>query len=459
MSIPLTWTRAMIVFLSFPRSVPAERGVVSAVVTLRLLNWSLSGAGESTRTEQKFRPILRAPQTGGKRPGRPFGLWGGGAAFGGFLDWDGRATRGRRPAHRQSEKRGSIMRYRRLGRTGLHVSELCLGTMTFGGDGGIWSAIGDLGQAAVDEMVAKALAGGINFIDTADIYSSGASERLLGQALKNLGVKRSDVVVATKVFGQTGQGPNDRGASRGHIMDGVEASLERLGLDHIDLYQIHGNDPITPVEETLRALDDLVSQGLVRYVGCSNWAAWKIAKALGIADHRGQARFATVQAYYSIAGRDLEREIVPMAESEGVGVLVWSPLAGGLLSGKFGPGSNGPEGARRTAFDFPPVDRDRAWPCVAAMREIAEARGASVAQVALAYVLAKPFVTSVIIGARRLDQLEDNLAAAELALSADEMARLDAVSALPSEYPGWMLERQGGARAPQPFARNQAAQR
>jgi aryl-alcohol dehydrogenase-like predicted oxidoreductase len=343
------------------------------------------------------------------------------------------------------------MRYRRLGRTGLYVSELCLGTMTFGGEGGIWSAIGDLDQKSVDEMVEKALAGGINFIDTADVYSFGLSEKLLGQSLKNLGVKRSDVVVATKVFGSMGEGPNDRGASRGHIMDGVQASLDRLGLDHIDLYQIHGTDSVTPVEETLRALDDLVSQGLVRYIGCSNWAAWKIAKALGVSERTDRARFETVQSYYSIAGRDLEREIVPMASSEGVGVLVWSPLAGGLLSGKFGPGSNGPEGARRVAFDFPPVERDRAWACVAAMREIAEPRGVSVAQIALAYVLAKPFVTSVIIGARRIDQLEDNLAAAEVVLTPEELTRLDAVSVLPSEYPGWMLERQAAMRAPQPF--------
>jgi len=343
------------------------------------------------------------------------------------------------------------MRYRRLGRTGLYVSELCLGTMTFGGEGGIWGAIGDLDQKGVDAMVEKALAGGVNFIDTADVYSFGVSEKLLGQALKNLGVKRSDVVVATKVFGSMGEGPNDRGASRGHIMDGVKASLDRLGLDHIDLYQIHGTDTVTPVEETLRALDDLVSQGLVRYIGCSNWAAWKIAKALGVSEHTGRARFETVQSYYSIAGRDLEREIAPMAMSEGVGVLVWSPLAGGLLSGKFGPGSNGPEGARRVTFDFPPVERDRAWACVAAMREIAEPRGVGVAQIALAYVLAKPFVTSVIIGARRIDQLEDNLTAAEVVLTPEELARLDAVSALPSEYPGWMLDRQGAMRAPQPF--------
>jgi aryl-alcohol dehydrogenase-like predicted oxidoreductase len=205
------------------------------------------------------------------------------------------------------------MRYRRMGGTGLYVSELCLGTMTFGGEGAIWKKIGDLGQSAVDEMVGGALASGVNFIDTADVYSNGLSEKLLGQALKNLGVKRSDVVIATKCFGQTGESPNGRGASRGHIMDAVQASLERLSLDHIDLYQIDGTDVITPVDETLRALDDLVSQGLIRYIGCSNWTAWKIAKALGVSANKNYARFETVQAYYSIAGRDLEREIAPMA--------------------------------------------------------------------------------------------------------------------------------------------------
>jgi aryl-alcohol dehydrogenase-like predicted oxidoreductase len=236
-------------------------------------------------------------------------------------------------------------------------------------------------------------------------------------------------------------------------MDGVQASLERLGLDHIDLYQIHGNDPVTSLDETLRALDDLVRQGLVRYIGCSNWAAWKIAKSLGVSNHHGFARFETVQAYYSIAGRDLEREIVPMMQSEGVGLMVWSPLAGGLLSGKFDREGQGPQGARRTSFDFPPVDRERAWPVVDVMREVAAAHGVSVARVALAYVLAKPFVTSVIIGARNLDQLDDNLAAAELQLTEAELTSLDKVSALPPEYPGWMFERQGGNRAPKEFVK------
>jgi aryl-alcohol dehydrogenase-like predicted oxidoreductase len=344
------------------------------------------------------------------------------------------------------------MRYKQLGRTGLFVSEICLGTMTFGGkEGGFWRVVGALEQADAEAIVARALAAGVNFIDTADVYSFGLSEKLLGQSLKNLGTRRKDVVIATKVYGEMGPEPNNRGASRGHIMDSVRESLERLQTDHIDLYQIHAHDAVTPIDETLRALDDLVSEGLVRYVGVSNWAAWRIAKALGSSERHGWARFETLQAYYSIAGRDLERELVPMLDEERLGLLVWSPLAGGLLSGKFGPGAPNPEGARRTSFDFPPVNKERAWACVSAMREIGEARGASVARVALAYVLAKPFVTSVIIGAKNVEQLDDNLAATSLTLSPDELAKLDAVSALPPEYPGWMFERQGSARVPKPF--------
>jgi aryl-alcohol dehydrogenase-like predicted oxidoreductase len=341
------------------------------------------------------------------------------------------------------------MKYNQLGNTGMFVSEICLGAMTFGGQG-FWRVVGELDQAATTGIVARALEAGVNFIDTADVYSEGRSEELVGQALRDAGVRRSDVVIATKCYGRVGKGPNDIGASRGHIMDAVRRSLERLKIDHIDLYQIHAQDVVTPVEETVRALDDLVSQGLVRYVGCSNWQAWKIMKALGIAERRGLARFETLQAYYSIAGRDLEREIVPLLEDQKVGLMVWSPLAGGLLSGKFGPGSNGPEGARRAAFDFPPVEKDRAWACVAAMREIAQKKDASVARVALAWILAKPFVTSVIIGAKTLEQLDDNLAATSLSLTAEEIAKLDEVSALPAEYPGWMLRRQGSERRPAP---------
>ncbi|SDV46667.1 aldo/keto reductase [Chitinasiproducens palmae] len=341
------------------------------------------------------------------------------------------------------------MRNKRLGNTGLFVSELCLGTMTFGGSGGMWGQIGQLQQAEADSLVGRALDAGINFIDTADVYAEGRSEIITGQALRNLKVPRENVVVATKVFGPTGDGTNSRGASRVHILDGVKASLRRLQLDHIDLYQIHGFDPATPIEETLGALDTLVKHGHVRYIGVSNWAAWQIVKALGIAERRGWARFETLQAYYTIAGRDLERELVPMLQSEGLGLMVWSPLAGGLLSGKVGREQSAEAGTRRASFDFPPVDRDRAFDCVDVMREIADAKGVSVAQIALAWLLHQPVVTSVIVGAKRLDQLDDNLAATNVALDGDELARLGRVSALPPEYPGWMIERQGGPRREQ----------
>ncbi len=345
------------------------------------------------------------------------------------------------------------MRNNPLGRTGLFVSELCLGTMTFGGTNGIWGQIGDLQQADAERLVGQALDAGINFIDTADVYSGGASEQITGQALKNLKVSRDSVVIATKVFGDTGTGPNARGLSRSHIADGVKASLTRLQLDHIDLYQLHGFDPATPVEETLAALDQLVRHGHVRYVGVSNWAAWQIAKALGISERLGLARFASLQAYYTVAGRDLEREIVPMLKSEGVGLMVWSPLAGGLLSGKYGRDTQadmqGNAGSRRTKFDFPPVNRERAWDCIDAMRPIAQAHHASVAQVALAWLLHQPQVTSVIVGAKKPEQLADNLGAAELVLSADELKLIDAASTLPPEYPGWMFERQGEYRRKQ----------
>jgi aryl-alcohol dehydrogenase-like predicted oxidoreductase len=345
------------------------------------------------------------------------------------------------------------MRYNQLGNTGLFVSELCLGTMTFGeaNAGTNWGAIADVDQDTADKIVERSLAAGVNFIDTADVYSFGVSETILGQALQNLEVPRKDVVIATKVYGVMGDKPNDRGASRGHIMDSVEESLERLQTDHIDLYQIHATDTVTPIDETLRAFDDLVSSGMVRYVGVSNWQAWRIAKALGISERKGFARFETIQAYYSIAGRDLEREIVPLMNEEKLGLMVWSPLAGGLLSGKYGPGAPGNGEGRRATFDFPPVDKDRAWACVAAMREVAAKHDTSVATVALAWILAKPFVTSIIIGAKRLEQLDQNLDAVKLTLDADDMAKLDEVSALAPEYPGWMLSRQGAGRRPQPF--------
>jgi aryl-alcohol dehydrogenase-like predicted oxidoreductase len=330
------------------------------------------------------------------------------------------------------------MRYNKLGRTGLYVSELCLGTMTFGGQG-MWTAIGQLDQSDSEALVKTAIDAGINFIDTANVYSEGVSERITGQALRNLGIARDQLVIATKAMGPMGQGPNDRGLSRYHIMNQVEASLKRLQLDHIDLYQVHGWDAATPIEETLYALDNLVQRGLVRYIGVSNWAAWAIMKALGMSERLGLARFESLQAYYTIAGRDLEREIVPMLQSEGVGLMVWSPLAGGLLSGKYSRDDEKSGEGRRAVFDFPPVNKDRAWDVIDAMKPIAEARGVSVARIALAWLLHQRAVSSVIVGAKRVDQLADNIAATEIDLTADELAKLDEASRLPAEYPGWML--------------------
>jgi len=338
------------------------------------------------------------------------------------------------------------MEYTTLGNTGLLVSRISLGTMTFSGGEGIYKVIGTVDQKGADELVKASIDGGINFFDTADVYSEGESETTLGQSFKNLNIARKGVVLATKVYSRVGPGRNDVGASRGHIMDAVEASLRRLQTDHIDLYQIHANDSVTPVEETLRALDTLVTQGKVRYIGVSNWQAWKIAKALGISEFKNLARFDTLQAYYSIAGRDLERELVPFLEAEKIGLLVWSPLAGGLLSGKFSRTNQKPEDSRRSEFDFPVVDKERTWKILDAMAPIAKTHDCSPARISLAWLLAKPVVTSVILGAKRLDQLQDNLAAEELNLSADEIKILDEVSALPPEYPGWMLPFQSGDR-------------
>jgi aryl-alcohol dehydrogenase-like predicted oxidoreductase len=338
------------------------------------------------------------------------------------------------------------MEYKQLGNTGLLVSKVCMGTMTFGSGKGIFEHVGKVGQSEADEQIKACIDLGVNFFDTADMYSDGESEKILGQSFKNLGLARKDVVLATKVYNRMGPGQNDVGASRGHIMDAIEASLRRLQMDYIDLYQIHANDPITPVEETLRALDDLVTQGKVRYIGCSNWQAWKIAKALGVSDLKEFTRFDSLQAYYSIAGRDLEREIIPMLDSEKLGLLVWSPLAGGLLSGKYNRNNQTAKDSRRSMFDFPLVDKERAWNIIDTMVPIAKAHNCSPARVALAWLLSKSAVTSIIMGAKRREQLIDNLKSIELKLSDEELRQLDEVSSLPLEYPGWMLSMTGADR-------------
>ncbi len=326
------------------------------------------------------------------------------------------------------------MKHRTLADTGVFVSELCLGAMTFGGGGQIWDAIGGLDQTAADEIVGRSLDAGINFIDTANVYAAGESETIVGKALKG---RRQEVVLATKARGRMGEGANDVGLSRLHITQAVEASLKRLDTDFIDLYQIHRSDPLTSMEDTLRALDDLVRHGKVRYIGCSNLLAWELMRALGISRTEGLERFRCTQSYYSLAGRELEREMIPLLEDQGVGLLVWSPLAGGFLSGKFTRDAEQVVG-RRASFDFPPIDREKAYDTVDVMREIGLAHEASVAQVALAWLLAKPVVTSVIIGARKMSQLEDNLGAVDLSLSEEELKALNEASQLALEYPAWM---------------------
>ena len=324
------------------------------------------------------------------------------------------------------------MNYRLLGNTGVYLSELCLGAMTFGTQ---WEAIGTLGQKEANALVHRSIDAGVNFFDTADVYSTGDSEEILGRALTG---RRQDVVIATKVRGRMGPGANDVGLSRLHIIQAAEASLKRLGTDYIDLYQIHRNDPVTDIEETLAALTDLVRAGKVRYIGCSNLPAWQLMKAIGIARQRGLESFKATQSYYALVGRELEHETIPLIRDQNLGLLVWSPLAGGFLTGKFTRAGSRTAKARRATFDFPPVDKERGFDIIDALQPIAEAHGVSIAQVALAWLLGKDVVTSVIIGARRMDQLEENLASVDLQLTGDEMAALDEVSRLPVAYPYWM---------------------
>lgn len=305
----------------------------------------------------------------------------------------------------------------------------------------MWTAIGALPQEQVNGLLKQAIDSGINFIDTANVYSEGLSEQLTGQAIRQLGIKRDDLVIATKVRGAMGKGPNESGLSRKHILQQANESLTRLNMDYIDLYQIHGFDPQTPMQETLEALDSLVKCGKVRYIGCSNLAAWQIVKALGISAREHISRFISLQAYYTIASRDLEREIVPMLVDQKMGLMVWSPLAGGLLSGKYGRDKESKEG-RRANFDFPPVNRDKAYDIIDAMQSIADAKKITVAQVALAWLLHQPAVTSVIVGANKPQQLADNLNSVNVKFTDEELGRLNEVSKLTPEYPQWMIERQ-----------------
>ena len=337
------------------------------------------------------------------------------------------------------------MKYNLLGNTGLKVSELCLGTMTFGGRG-YWTAIGTLEQQPVDDLIKTAVDAGINFIDTANIYSEGLSEEMTGKAIRNLGLNRDDLVIATKVRGRMNAGPNGSGLTRKHILHEVEASLKRLNTDYIDLYQIHGFDALTPLEDTIETLDILVKTGKVRYVGCSNLMAWQLMKALGYSSQNRISKFVSLQAYYTIAGRDLEREMVPLLLDQQVGLMVWSPLAGGFLSGKYTRSTQAEDGSRRVNFDFPPVNKEKAYDIIDVLQPMATKKGVSVAQLSLAWLLQQPVVTSVIVGAKKVEQLQDNIKAVDVTFTSEELNKLDEISKLSPEYPGWMLARMGEDR-------------
>lgn len=339
------------------------------------------------------------------------------------------------------------MRYNFLGNTGVMVSELCFGTMTFGGDG-YFEVIGKVQQAEANNLVRTAVDKGINFFDTANVYSYGKSEEILGKAFNELGINRNEVIIATKARGRMSSGPNQIGLSRLHMMASAEESLKRLGTDHIDLFYVHGVDAYTSLDETMRGLEDLVRSGKVRYVGVSNHAAWQIMKANGIADKNGWTKFVACQHYYSIAGRELERELVPMMEAENLALMPWSPLAGGFLSGKFTRNNETSGDNRRDSFDFPPVDKERAYDIIEAIQPIAGSHNASVAQIALAWLLHQKPVTSVIIGAKKTGQLQDNIASTDIKLSEEDLTILDKVSALTVEYPAWMITRQARDRTP-----------
>jgi len=341
------------------------------------------------------------------------------------------------------------MRYRRLGRSGLLVSELCLGTNTFGGgDMEGWRKLGGLDQPAAEAVMARAFEAGVNFLDTADVYANGESEMRIGQALHNMRVARDDVVIATKFGMRMSAGPNGMGASRGHIIQALEASLKRLGTDYVDLYLIHLFDPATPLVETLRTLDQLVRDGKVRYIGCSNFAAWQVMKGLAASAAEGLERFEVIEAQWSAATRGLEREIVPMARDQGVGIMVWGALIGGLLSGKYNRDGAG-QGEGRSGGQTPPVlDRERVFDVVDALRAVAAKREAATAQVALAWMLAQPGVTSVLFGARNPDQVAENIKAAELTLDETELGQISAAAEPVMDYGPWVNRGSAGARLP-----------
>ncbi len=340
------------------------------------------------------------------------------------------------------------MKYKQLGKTGVLVSELCLGTMTFGGKG-YWKAIGQLPEEAVNQLIKTAVDQGINFFDTANAYSEGLAETLLGKSLKNLGISHNSVFIATKVRLRMGEGPNQVGLSKLHIQDSVDDSLQRLGLSHIDMLYIHGVDPVTPIDETMRGLEDVVRAGKVRYLGVSNHPAWMVMKANSFAGNLGWSKFVASQNFYSIASRDIEREIVPMALSEGISIMPWSPLAGGFLSGKYTRDIKTAGDSRRDNFDFPPINKERAFDIIDVMTRIGEKHSASVARIALTWTKDRPGVTSVIIGAKNQEQLLDNISCTQLQLADDELKELNEISALTPEYPGWMVDRQLTGRFPE----------
>lgn len=330
------------------------------------------------------------------------------------------------------------MKYKILGNTGLKVSTLCLGTMNYGGKG-FFNYMGNLDQNAVDEQIKTVTEAGVNFIDTANIYSEGLSETMIGQAIKNLSINRDDLILATKVRGSMGRGENDRGLSKKHIIQEVEASLKRLGTDYIDLYQIHTADPLTPIEETIRTLDDLVRSGKIRYFGASNLAAWQLMKGLAYSQYNNLDRFASLQANYSLDVRDAEREIVPLLQDQKVGMMIWSPLSGGLLTGKY-KRQGTKEGGRLNNFPFPPFHEERAYDVLDVLAPMAEKKQVSISQLALAWLLHQPVVSSVIIGATKISQLQDNLKSVAVVFTESELQQLNEVSKLPVEYPANVLE-------------------